>query len=165
MVPSRAYPRMKTLPTRHARRRFAVARDIHGVPHIEAASWRAALYGLGYMHGVDRPTQLLFARAVASGRSAELIADKPELLEMDRFFRRVGLYLNADSEVAGRLLGKTGTLNNPPFDQDPPAVKALAGYLPVEGGGQVEYSLVLNGATISDQSEYRPIWLEPTCVA
>jgi penicillin amidase len=100
---------MKTLPTRHARRRFAVARDIHGVPHIEAASWRAALYGLGYMHGVDRPTQLLFARAVASGRSAELIADKPELLEMDRFFRRVGLYLNADSEVAG--------LDDETFDQ------------------------------------------------
>ena len=60
--------------------------------------------------------------------------------------------------VAGRLLGKTGTLNNPPFNADPPAVKALAGYLPVEGGGAVEYVLVLNGPTISDQSEYRPIW-------
>ncbi len=60
--------------------------------------------------------------------------------------------------VAGRLLGKTGTLNNPPFNQDPPAVKALAGYLPVDGGGAVEYVLVLNGPTISDQSEYRPIW-------
>ncbi len=63
-----------------------------------------------------------------------------------------------DSAVAGRLLGKTGTLNNPPFNQDPPAVKALAGYLPVEGGGAVEFALVLNGPTISDQSEYRPVW-------
>jgi D-alanyl-D-alanine carboxypeptidase/D-alanyl-D-alanine-endopeptidase (penicillin-binding protein 4) len=60
--------------------------------------------------------------------------------------------------VAGRLLGKTGTLNNPPFNADPPAVKALAGYLPVEGGGAVEYALILNGPTISDQSEYRPVW-------
>lgn len=60
--------------------------------------------------------------------------------------------------VAGRLLGKTGTLNNPPFNEDPPAVKALAGYLPVDGGGAVEYALVLNGPTISDQSEYRPVW-------
>ncbi|MGB3733419.1 MAG: D-alanyl-D-alanine carboxypeptidase/D-alanyl-D-alanine-endopeptidase [Ilumatobacter sp.] len=65
-----------------------------------------------------------------------------------------------DHPVAGRLLGKTGTLNNPPFNQDPPAVKALAGYLPVEGGGAVEYALVLNGPTISDQSEYRPVWNE-----
>jgi serine-type D-Ala-D-Ala carboxypeptidase/endopeptidase (penicillin-binding protein 4) len=64
----------------------------------------------------------------------------------------------ADGPVAGRLLGKTGTLNNPPFNEDPPAVKALAGYLPVEGGGAVEYVLLLNGPTISDQSEYRPLW-------
>ncbi|MEX2625269.1 MAG: D-alanyl-D-alanine carboxypeptidase/D-alanyl-D-alanine-endopeptidase, partial [Ilumatobacteraceae bacterium] len=63
-----------------------------------------------------------------------------------------------DSPVEGRLLGKTGTLNNPPFNEDPPAVKALAGYLPVSGGGAVEYALLLNGPTISDQSEYRPVW-------
>jgi len=63
-----------------------------------------------------------------------------------------------DHPVAGRLLGKTGTLNNPPFNTDPPAVKALSGYLPVDGGGEVEYVLILNGPTISDQSEYRPIW-------
>jgi D-alanyl-D-alanine carboxypeptidase/D-alanyl-D-alanine-endopeptidase (penicillin-binding protein 4) len=63
-----------------------------------------------------------------------------------------------DHPVAGRLTGKTGTLNNPPFNVDPPAVKALAGYLPVDGGGEVEYVLILNGPTISDQSEYRPVW-------
>ncbi len=63
-----------------------------------------------------------------------------------------------DHPVAGRLRGKTGTLNNPPFNVDPPAVKALAGYLPVEGGSAVEYALVLNGPTISDQSEYRQVW-------
>ena len=100
---------MKPLPTKSARRRFSVARDANGVPHISAGSWRAALYGLGYMHGIDRPTQLLFSRAVASGESAEQIADKPELLEMDRFFRRTGLYLNLDNEVAA--------LDDETFDQ------------------------------------------------
>ncbi|MGK0312452.1 MAG: D-alanyl-D-alanine carboxypeptidase/D-alanyl-D-alanine-endopeptidase (penicillin-binding protein 4) [Minisyncoccia bacterium] len=64
----------------------------------------------------------------------------------------------SDHAVAGRLRGKTGTLNNPPFNVDPPAVKALSGYLPVDGGTAVEYTLMLNGPTISDQSEYRPIW-------
>ncbi len=63
-----------------------------------------------------------------------------------------------DHPIAGRLLGKTGTLNNPPFNTDPPAVKALAGYVTVDGGSAVEYALVLNGPTISDQSEYRPVW-------
>ena len=100
---------MKFLPTKHARRRFTVARDIHGVPHIAASSWRGALYGLGYMHAIDRPTQLLFSRAVASGQSTELITDKPELLEMDRFFRRTGLFLNLDQEV--------GDLDDETFDQ------------------------------------------------
>lgn len=66
----------------------------------------------------------------------------------------------ADTPMAGRLRGKTGTLNNPPFDADPPAVKALAGYLPIDGGGAIEYVLILNGPMISDQSEYRPIWAE-----
>jgi penicillin amidase len=90
---------MKTLATKNARRRFTVARDVHGVPHIAASTWREALYGLGYMHAIDRPTQMLFSRAVASGHAAERIADKPELLEMDRFFRRAGLYLNSEQKL------------------------------------------------------------------
>jgi len=90
---------MKPLPTKHARRRFTATRDEHGVPHIQAPTGREALYGLGYMHAVDRPTQMLFARAVASGRAAELIADKPELLETDRLFRRIGLYVHLDEEI------------------------------------------------------------------
>ena len=81
---------MKPISTKNARRRFTATRDEHGVPHIQAASWQEALYGLGYVHAVDRPTQMLFARAVASGRSAELLVDKPELVETDRFFRRTG---------------------------------------------------------------------------
>jgi len=64
-----------------------------------------------------------------------------------------------DSPVAGRLRAKTGTLGNPPYDQDPPAVKALSGYLPVDGGGVVEFALILNGSgTLADQSIYRPVW-------
>ncbi len=93
---------MKPLRIKNPRRRFTAARDENGVPHVTAGSFQSALYGLGFMHAVDRPTQMLFAHAVASGRSAERIADKPELLEADRFFRRVGLYLHLDREV-GRL--------------------------------------------------------------
>jgi penicillin G amidase len=90
---------MQRLPLKYARRRLDAFRDENGVPHVSAGSWRGALYGLGYLHAIDRPTQLLFARALASGRSAELIADKPELFETDRFFRRAGLHLRLDDEV------------------------------------------------------------------
>ena len=65
-----------------------------------------------------------------------------------------------ETPMSGRLLGKTGTLNNFPIDADPPAVKTLAGYLPVDGGGEIVFALLLNGPTISDQSEYRAVWAQ-----
>jgi penicillin amidase len=91
---------MQPLRIKFHSRPFQAARDENGVPHIQADSWSDALYGLGYLHAMDRATQILFARAVATGRSAELIADKPELQETDRLFRQVGLYLPLDDEVA-----------------------------------------------------------------
>lgn len=90
---------MKAIPLPPTRRRFSVARDDQGVPHIAAASWPEVLYGLGYMHATDRGTQLLFSRSLASGCGAEQIANTPELLETDRFFRRVGLHLGLEREV------------------------------------------------------------------
>ena len=79
-------------------RDFEITRDESGVPHIRANTWIDAIHALGYMHATDRPTQLLFARAVASGRAAELIADRPDLRETDRFFRRMGLHQNLQAE-------------------------------------------------------------------
>ncbi len=92
---------MRPLRLKHAQRNIAAARDEFGVPHVTADSLNDALYGLGYLHALDRPTQMLFARAIASGRSTELIRDREELIETDRFFRQAGLYLRLDEEAAG----------------------------------------------------------------
>ncbi len=62
------------------------------------------------------------------------------------------------SSVEGRLFGKTGTLGNPPFDRDPPAVKALAGIVEAPSGERLTFALVLNAPTVNDQREYRPLW-------
>jgi serine-type D-Ala-D-Ala carboxypeptidase/endopeptidase (penicillin-binding protein 4) len=51
--------------------------------------------------------------------------------------------------VQGKLLGKTGTLSG---------VKTLVGYLPVEGGEPVVFSLLMNRSGIDNQGAYRPIW-------
>ncbi|MCA9197761.1 MAG: penicillin acylase family protein [Planctomycetales bacterium] len=75
-----------------------IRRDSRGIPYIRAASWKDAIFGLGYAHGRDRPTQILFARAVASGVAAERISNKPELVETDAFFRRIALDRNLDQE-------------------------------------------------------------------
>lgn len=82
---------MENLTPRKARYEFTAHRDDAGVPHVEAADWQGAIYALGYLHAIDRPTQIYFARAVAAGRAAERIANKPELVEMDLFLRRAGL--------------------------------------------------------------------------
>lgn len=89
---------MEPIRTKSARHSFRAARDENGVAHIEAATWNEALYAWGYMHAIDRPTQVYFARAVASGQAAERIANKPELLEMDIFLRRAGLYRDLERE-------------------------------------------------------------------
>ncbi len=51
--------------------------------------------------------------------------------------------------LEGRLVGKTGTLSG---------VKALVGYVPVEGAGAVRFTLVMNSAGVDNQSRYRPVW-------
>ena len=54
-----------------------------------------------------------------------------------------------DSPMNGRLLGKTGTLSG---------VKALVGYLPVEGGQPVVFAFIMNASGIDNKSSYRPLW-------
>ncbi|PIE31779.1 MAG: D-alanyl-D-alanine carboxypeptidase/D-alanyl-D-alanine-endopeptidase [Ilumatobacter coccineus] len=67
-------------------------------------------------------------------------------------------YAFADTPMVGRLRAKTGTLRNPPVDVDPPAVKALSGFVAVEGGPPIQFSLILNGPSVADVGEYGPIW-------
>lgn len=54
-----------------------------------------------------------------------------------------------DSPVKNRLVGKTGTLTG---------VKALVGYLPLEGNSPVRFALLMNASGIDNQGSYRPIW-------
>ena len=91
---------MEPIQITNAQRRFTATRNENGVPIVEAGSWREALYALGYLHALDRPTQMLFGRTLASGRAAELFSDKPELVETDHFFRRIGLHRHLDREAS-----------------------------------------------------------------
>lgn len=90
---------MERISTKSAQVEFLACRDEAGVAHVEASSWQDALYALGYLHALDRPTQIFFSRVVALGEAAARIANKPELVETDRFFRRAGLHLNLGREV------------------------------------------------------------------
>lgn len=61
--------------------------------------------------------------------------------------------------MEGVLRAKTGTLYN--YSDGiggRPAVKALSGFVPLEGGGAIEFSMLLTGPQIAEKVEYRPIW-------
>lgn len=65
----------------------------------------------------------------------------------------------ADTDLSGVLRGKTGTLYNYADGTGGlPAVKALSGYVPVDGGGVVQFALILNGPDIAEKERYRPVW-------
>jgi D-alanyl-D-alanine carboxypeptidase/D-alanyl-D-alanine-endopeptidase (penicillin-binding protein 4) len=61
--------------------------------------------------------------------------------------------------LEGVLRGKTGTLYNyADGTGGKPAAKSLTGYVPVEGGGAIEFSMLLNGPQVAEKVVYRPIW-------
>ena len=63
------------------------------------------------------------------------------------------------TELEGVLVGKTGTLYNyADGTGGKPAAKSLSGYVPVEGGGAIEFAMLLNGPQVAEQVVYRPVW-------
>jgi len=72
-----------------ARDGVSLHRDAHGVPHIVASSLPNAYWGMGYCHALDRSLQLVLMRVLGQGRACECLEATDELLEVDRFFRRM----------------------------------------------------------------------------
>jgi D-alanyl-D-alanine carboxypeptidase/D-alanyl-D-alanine-endopeptidase (penicillin-binding protein 4) len=63
------------------------------------------------------------------------------------------------TKLEGKLRGKTGTLYN--YNDGTggkPSAKALTGWLPLDGGGAIEFTMLLNGPQIAEKTNYRPIW-------
>lgn len=85
--------------------------DTYGIPHIYAKNEEDAFFALGYVHAQDRLFQMEMLRRVGSGRLAEILGK--ELLDIDRFFRTLGiaehakesekLFMNGSSEPYQKL--------------------------------------------------------------
>lgn len=61
--------------------------------------------------------------------------------------------------LEGVLRGKTGTLYNYADGVGgKPAAKSLTGFVPVDGGGEIEFAMLLNGPQVAEKVVYRPIW-------
>jgi len=76
-----------------------ILRDGNDVPHILAASWPDAYFGLGYAHAQDRLWQMEVRRRLGAGRLSEILGART--VALDRFFRTLGLDRVAARNLAG----------------------------------------------------------------
>jgi len=83
------------------RKQVYIYRDENGVPHINAETLGALLWGQGYVHGTDRALQMLMMRILGQGRVCELLEDTEENLAVDIFFRRMRWYDRTYRQVEG----------------------------------------------------------------
>lgn len=56
---------------------------------VEATTQLGAVYGLGFIHGMDRLWQLEFMRKLASGRLSEIFGS--ETVPIDKYIRLIGV--------------------------------------------------------------------------
>ena len=64
-------------------------RDKHGICHAEGKDKKDVFGLMGYAHGKDRGMQLLLMRILGQGRAAEILDAGDEMLQVDKFFRRM----------------------------------------------------------------------------
>ncbi len=73
----------------------AVSTTDSPVTRVTASTWRDAMFGLGFVHGRDRGAQIELMKVLAEGRLCERLVDSEQALCLDRYFRRLGLALDA----------------------------------------------------------------------
>lgn len=64
-------------------------RDEHGIPQIVGNDITSLYWGMGYCHAMDRGLQMVVMRILGQGRAAELLDGSDEMVDVDRFFRRM----------------------------------------------------------------------------
>ncbi len=95
----RVLPQTKgTLALPGARAELRISRDDNGIPTIQAASVRDAMFGLGVAHAQDRLWQMETHRRIGAGRLAEAFGDAA--VETDRFLRVLGVRQAAAAQWA-----------------------------------------------------------------
>ncbi len=76
----------------------SIQRQDDGFPLIQAESRAGALYGLGFIHAVDRQMQMWMLKTICMGRASQWLAADPELIALDRLVRWIDFYGDAGRE-------------------------------------------------------------------
>ncbi|MFA5972750.1 MAG: penicillin acylase family protein [Lentimicrobiaceae bacterium] len=70
-----------------------------GIPLIKVKNESDKYHGLGYCHALDRGMQLILMKILGTGTASEHLAASDEMLEIDKFFRR----MNWNNNIAAEL--------------------------------------------------------------
>ncbi len=118
------------------RKGINIWRDKMGVPHVEAENLSDLYWGNGYVHAVDRGTQMSLTRILGQGRASEILDSSDDTLEIDLFFRRMNWGGNVKEQVAQldqenkRYLDSYCEGVNAAFSKKSPWELKLLGYKP-----------------------------------
>jgi penicillin amidase len=71
-----------------------------GIPHISADNEIDLYYGLGYMHGIDRPLYMWLLKLIGEGKASEKLRADDDLIEVDKFMRWINLKRDSEKEFS-----------------------------------------------------------------
>ncbi|WP_298517895.1 penicillin acylase family protein [uncultured Kordia sp.] len=78
---------------------ITITRNSQGIPKVIAKNELDIYFGMGYCHAMDRGSQMLLMRILGQGTASEHLANEPEMLEIDRFFRQMNWNGHLESEI------------------------------------------------------------------
>jgi len=91
---------------------ITIDRFENGVPKIIASTSKDELFALGYIHAIDRGMQLLLMRTLGQGRTSEYLDNSDDMLEIDKFFRKMNWSNNINKELSKFTEEETDLLNS-----------------------------------------------------
>ena len=118
-----------------AKEEIFIDRTEYGIPLIKATSESDMYYGLGYCHAMDRGMQMIIMKILGSGTASEHLGADDEMLEIDKFFRRMNWHNNLQDEIqkldeksSGLLQAYCDGANSAFAKKKPWELKLLLGY-------------------------------------
>jgi penicillin amidase len=97
-VPVTQYAQPQSLQIKGIKDRITIRRDDRGIPYVEAQNDEDLYFAQGYVHAVDRLSQMDFFRRTARGELAEIVGNPG--LEQDKLHRTYGFTQAAEAEYA-----------------------------------------------------------------
>ena len=82
-----------------AAKEIVIERIEGDIPFVKAVSEGDMYYGLGYCHAMDRGMQMMMMKILGTGTASEYLNGDDEMLEIDKFFRRMNWHNNINDEV------------------------------------------------------------------